>query len=189
MSAQHTKRRNPVGNGWEDLNEKGQYSWGLTMAEHDAKYSRKKRIVHPNQVSSEETVTEKLAPNRTHAEAKRAPRTPLNTGNPLAISKAIIKEIVDSGYYPYWAIDNGDSSLDQYLEAYYEFHLDSNNNQIKRRSGNGFYHVLMKLPQEFKDEDNSRQAAKIRAKYTNSELRPASWGHTSRGDVLQDVAG
>ncbi len=186
-----TRRRDPDTKIWTEANEDGVYPWGLTKDEHDAKYPKKKREVHPNQIASEETTSEKLAPARTEADTKRKPRVPMNTGNPLALSAAIVKEIKDAGFYPYWAIDNGEGSLDQYLEAYYEFHLDANGSQIKRRTGHGFYHILMKLPQEFKDEDNARQAAKIRDKYRNSELRPASWNvrnEPDRGDVLRDVA-
>ncbi len=184
------RRRDPDGGKWTSPDEHGVYPWGLTKDEHDTKYPRKKRAVPANQVVSEETVSEKLTPARTAADAKRKPRVPMNTGNPLALSPAIIKEIKDSGYFPYFAIDNGEGSLEQYIEAYYEFHLDANGNQIKRRTGNGFYHILMKIPQEFKDEDNARQAAKIRAKYTNSELRPAAWGTSAgRGDVLRDIPG
>lgn len=170
---------------------------GLTPDEHDTEKKKRDRAAKvkkrhdvtetlgPNvDTGLEETLSEKLAPNRTAADAKRPPRQPMNLGARIYIPLSIREEIEREGYTARLCLDKEDR-LDRYVENYWEFHLDGKGDQIERRSGNGNRLVLMKLPKELFDEDNRLQQVARNAKYSNSNLLKAGYD-APNGSVLTD---
>lgn len=190
-------RKNPETGAFEPPNSLGVLPWGLTPEQHDkakkvkdreAKVKKRHDVTEtfgPNvDTGLEETLSEKLAPNRTAADAKRPPRQPMNLGARVHIPLSIREEIDREGYTARLCLDKEDR-LDRYVENYWEFHLDANGKQIERRSGNGGRMVLMKLPKELFDEDNRLQQVARSAKYSNSNLLKAGYD-APNGSVLTD---
>ncbi len=199
MKGQRVKgtRKNPETGSFEAPNSLGVLPWGLTPEQHDKAKKvkdREDKVKKRHDVTEtfgpgvdtglEETLSEKLAPNRTAADAKRPPRQPLNVGARLHIPQNIRDEIEREGYVARLCLDKEDR-LDRYVENYWEFHLDGKGDQIERRSGNGMRLVLMKLPKELFDEDNRLQQAARDAKFNNSNLLKAGFD-APNGSVLRD---
>lgn len=119
----------------------------------------------------------KLSMNRdqkAHTPEGRPERVPFNQGSKLAVPKGIIKP----GYHGHWFIDKP-GELESAQAAYYEY-VKVGGKKYKTPAGQGFYHYLMQIEQEYFDQDmakqqemvtkTTRQAVKV--KKTQGEYSP-----------------
>lgn len=190
QGAKKGSKKNPHTGKMELPDENGRFSWGATVKQEVRKDAIKRQRdvtekLGPNVESGgEQTLDEKLAPNRAEADSKRPPRRSMNMGIRLHLAQSIQNEIENAGYTPRWCIDKEDM-IARYQEAYWEFHLDANGEQITRRAGAGGSLVLMKLPKDLWDQDKRLKKVERDAKYNNSNLLKAGFD-APNGSVLRD---
>ncbi len=97
-------------------------------------------------------------PARTQENKQRPARVPMGSGHKLRVPDSLKEE----GYQHYWAITGPDHAgkLDQMVAAWWEFVLDHDGKKVEQQAGKGNTHVLMKIPQEYYDEDMAAQQKK-----------------------------
>ena len=90
-----------------------------------------------------------------------------SAGRPPRISMSVMKKLevpqglLEDGYYYRWFKDS-DGRLGQAQAAYYEFVTDEQGNRFSRVSGPNTM-FLMRLPQQYRDEDNALKRARVAA--------------------------
>lgn len=87
---------------------------------------------------------------------ERKARLSGDTGGVLNVPKHIMKE----GYRYYWAIDLP-GEIEKLLYRDYEFVKDDAGSKLNVPAGNGNYHFLMRIPQEYFDQDMQEQSDRI----------------------------
>lgn len=91
-------------------------------------------------------------PRKEQRNEHRPARIPLSAGNKLHVPN----EIKEEGYHYYWAIDRK-GMIEQMEAAWYEKVTDERNTPITIPAGNGETHYLMRIEQQYYDEDMERQ--------------------------------
>lgn len=86
-------------------------------------------------------------------ENKRPPRIPPQKGGTLDIPSHLMQK----GYYYYWATDANSGEIERLQSAYYEFVTDERGNKITKPAGNGKLHYLMRLEEQYRQEDLERR--------------------------------
>lgn len=107
-------------------------------------------------------------------------RVPLAAQKKLGFPSTVEKE---GGMHYCWALEDNKGNLQRYIEAGYDFALNSVGDREERHAGNGEMLYLMKIPQEWYDEDYAREqemcidTLKDKAKLQQHEYVPM--GHDS----------
>lgn len=116
--------------------------------------------------------------DRAHGNSKRPARVPLSAGNKLNVPESLKEE----GYHYYWAVDRK-GMIEQLEAAWYEKVKDERNDYITVPAGAGETHYLMRIEQQYYDEDMAKQqqlnidaTAKQAQELGDSEYVPK--GHT-----------
>lgn len=86
----------------------------------------------------------------------RAPRVPMSAGGKLAVPESQKEE----GYQYYWAI-NRPGELEKFKAAWWEHVTDERGNQVTTPAGKGDTHYLMRIKQEYYDEDIAKQQDRV----------------------------
>lgn len=90
-----------------------------------------------------------------------------SSGRPPRISMSNMKKLdipqgmMEEGYYYRW-FQNKDGRISQALSAYYEHVVDEQGNNFCRQSGPHTLY-LMRLPQQYRDEDNALKKQRVAA--------------------------
>jgi hypothetical protein len=90
--------------------------------------------------------------DKAHSNKKRPARIPLSSGNKLHVPA----ELKEEGYFHYWALDRK-GMIEQMEAAYYEKVKDSRGEPVTVPAGGGETHYLMRIEQEYYNEDFSNQ--------------------------------
>lgn len=89
-----------------------------------------------------------------HKVEDRPDRVPLGQGLKLKVPDGVIRD----GYVGRWCRDDADhGQIENYLQAWYEFVLDKDGNQIRRPAGGGATLILMELPEDLYQADMAAQ--------------------------------
>lgn len=100
-----------------------------------------------------ETVTEAAAHD---PETRvRSPRVPFQSGGKLSVPE----HLIEKGYRYYWGIDR-DGVIEQLQAAWYEFVYD-NGKKVIANAGRGNAHYLMRVEDQYFNEDIAAQQRKI----------------------------
>jgi len=88
------------------------------------------------------------------ANKQRPARIPMGSGNKLQVPESLKEE----GLQYYWAITGPDhpGKLAQFEAAWWEFVMHDGE-RVEQPAGKGNTHVLMRIPQEYYDEDIAAQ--------------------------------
>ena len=89
--------------------------------------------------------------------AGRPPRISMSNMKKLEVPPGLLEE----GYYYYWFQDK-DGRISQAKAAYYEHVIDEQGNNYSRASG-PYTMLLMRLPQQYRDEDNALKKKRVLA--------------------------
>lgn len=89
---------------------------------------------------------------KAHGNKKRPARIPMSAGNKLHVPDALREE----GYHYYWAIDQK-GMIEQLESAWYQKVANERGEHVTVPAGNGETHYLMRIEQEYHDEDMAKQ--------------------------------
>lgn len=96
-------------------------------------------------------MTETLSLNKRKSRPEddsREPRIPLTAGGKLSVPQNMLEE----GYHYCWPLDRP-GNLERMQRAWYEFVTDSNGNKMTVPAGRGDTHYLMRVKQEYYNEE------------------------------------
>ena len=88
--------------------------------------------------------------------AKKRVRVPIGSGNKLHVSP----ELMEEGYHYYWAVDRP-GQIHMFEAAGYEKVTDSRGDLVTTPAGNGETHMLMRVDNEYYDEDFEAAQQKV----------------------------
>lgn len=87
-----------------------------------------------------------------HGNKERPARVPMGAGNRLHVPEHLKEE----GYHYYWAVDHK-GQIEQMEAAWYVKVTTQKGDAITVPAGNGTTHYLMRIEQEYHDEDMEKQ--------------------------------
>lgn len=108
--------------------------------------------------------------DKAHSNKARPKRIPMSSGNKLHVPESVKEE----GYFYYWALDRK-GMIEQLEAAYYEKVRDDRKDPITVPAGGGETHYLMRIEQEYYDEDFANQQ-KRNNETTNKQMQSVGDG-------------
>jgi hypothetical protein len=150
---------------------------------------QKQKTQKTRQVIQETTAPEIATPERDphargleHKMEGRAPRVSMSAGGKLDVPDSL----KIAGFQYYWAVDRpGD--LERFEAAWWEFVTDKKDGRkITTPAGNGETHYLMRIPQQYYDEDIQKQQDRVNDNLVESaRLKEGEYVPKDRQGVLE----
>lgn len=123
-------------------------------------------------------------------EVKRPPRVPMSAGGKLNVPN----HLIDPNYHYYLAVDR-EGDLEKMQAAYWEFVLDEKGQKWTVSAGHGNTHYLMRLPNQYWEEDKAARRAENEARLAGfasvgpDEYAEGMRGQTGVGSALRKIQG
>jgi len=113
----------------------------------------------------------------------RNPRVRAGRGGKLTVPQRLIEK----GYRYYWGIDRP-GEIEQLIEAGYEY-VNDNGQKFSVHAGAGNKHYLLRIPQEYYDEDQAAYLAELQeTTYQQARIGSGEYAPTGRGIEGEGVA-
>lgn len=113
----------------------------------------------------------------------RNPRVKARRGGKLVVPE----RFKTPGYREYWGIDRP-GEIEQLLERGYEYIYDDGQ-KVSVHAGGGYKHYLLRIPQEYYDEDQEEYLAELQeTTYQQARIGSGEYAPTGRGIEGEGVA-